>query len=180
MNWDAISAIGQVAGAVAVLAPLVYLSIQVRHTNRQAEIEAHRHTWDMLNQFCDALSRSEEMASLVNRGRESLSNLNQDELLMFEHLHIRLLNTLESWHLQIDRTTRPGPYRSGQFENIAGIAEGYLGFPGTRDLWSELSHYFLPVKGLIDDALDGVPALSTSRTKDLEPSPQEPPTTPIT
>jgi hypothetical protein len=157
MNWDAMGAIGEIVGAAAVVATLVYLSVQIRSANRQAEIEALRHSWDGLNQFCDQLSRP-DIASIVNRGRESLANLDPDERLIFEHIHIRLLNTMESWHLQIDRTSPPGPYRDTQMGNLAGIAEGYFGFPGTRELWGVIGYYFVPIKGLVDGALgDGGP-----------------------
>lgn len=153
MNWDALGAIGEIVGAGAVVVTLVYLSVQIRYANKQAELETLRHTYDSLNQFCDLLSRSADTASIVNRGRESLSSLNADELLMFEHIHIRLLNNLESWHLQIVRTSRPGPDRDRQLENLSGIASGYLGIPGTRELWGRLGHYFGPIESLVGDAL---------------------------
>lgn len=153
MNWDAIGAIGEIIGALAVVVTLVYLSRQIRHANQQGEIEALRHTWDNLNQFCDALSRSRETADLVLRGRRDLSSLDPDEALVFEHLHIRLLNTLESWHLQIERTSARGPYKESQLDNIAGIAAGYLGHPGTRELWARIGFYFTPIRSLVDGAL---------------------------
>ena len=145
-------ALGGVAGATAVVATLIYLSRQIRTANKQAELESLRHTWDALNQFCDALA-SVETASIVVRGRESLDRLEEDEALVFEHLHIRLLNTLESWHLQIVRTSPPGPYRESQLENLRGIATGYFGFPGKRELWARIGFYFAPIRDLVDEAL---------------------------
>ena len=72
---------------------------------------------------------------------------------MFEHLHLRLLNILESWHLQIMRTSSPGEYRETQLANLSGIAAGYFGFAGTRELWDRLRDYFVPIKDLVDEAL---------------------------
>jgi hypothetical protein len=74
-------------------------------------------------------------------------------MLMFEHLHLRLLNTLESWHFQIMRTSRPGEYRDTQIANLSGIAAGYFCSPGTRELWDRLRHYFVPIRDLVDGAL---------------------------
>jgi hypothetical protein len=153
MNWNAIGAIGELVGALAVVITLIYLSRQIRHANRQGEIEAFRHTWDNLNQFCDVLGASTEKADIVTRGHEALFNLDAEEALIFEHIHIRLLNTLESWQLQIQRTSKPGEYREGQVRNLAAIASGYLGHPGTRDLWSRIGYYFEPIRGLVDRAL---------------------------
>ena len=46
MNWEAIGAIGEIVGAIAVVATLVYLAVQTRHnaaaTQSSAEIEASR------------------------------------------------------------------------------------------------------------------------------------------
>lgn len=153
MNWEAFGAIAEMVGAAAVVATLLYLSVQMRTANRQAELESLRHTWDSLNQFCDLLSSSKETASLVNKGRASLDRLDEDEMLMFGHLHIRLLNTLETWHLQIMRTSRPGEYRDTQLANLSSVAAGYFGFDGTRELWAGYRHYFVPIQGLVDEAL---------------------------
>ena len=37
MNWDALGAIGEIIGAVAVLATLFYLAAQIKMQNRQLE-----------------------------------------------------------------------------------------------------------------------------------------------
>ena len=153
MNWEAIGAIAELVGAVAVVATLLYLSVQVRAVNRQSELESFRHTWDGLNQFCDVISGSRQTASVVRRGRESLPQLDAEEMLMFEHLHLRLLNTLESWQLQILRTSSPGEYRDAQLANLAVIAADYFGFAGTRELWDRLRHYFASISDLVDEAL---------------------------
>ena len=153
MDWAAISAVGEIIGALAVVITLVYLSRQIRYANRQSEIEAFRQTWDNLNQLCDAFSESREVASVVTRGREQLSNLDAEDFLIFEHIHMRLLNTLESWHLQIQRTTRPGPFRDHQLGNLAGIAQGDLGHPGAPEPRARIGHYIEPIQDLVDQAL---------------------------
>ena len=38
MNWEAIGAIGEIIGAVAVIATLIYLAVQVRYAKHQLEI----------------------------------------------------------------------------------------------------------------------------------------------
>ena len=34
MNWEAIGAVGEVVGAIAVVSTLIYLAVQIRHNNR--------------------------------------------------------------------------------------------------------------------------------------------------
>lgn len=43
MDWDAVGAIGEIVGAVAVVATLAYLAVQVRFA-RKVAAEANRHT----------------------------------------------------------------------------------------------------------------------------------------
>ena len=40
MNWDAIGAVAEGLGAVAVIISIIYLAAQVRHTRRQLEAQA--------------------------------------------------------------------------------------------------------------------------------------------
>ena len=40
MNWDAVGAVGELVGAVAVVATLVYLARQVQASNRTSAIES--------------------------------------------------------------------------------------------------------------------------------------------
>ncbi len=153
MNWEAIGSIGEIIGSLAVVVTLFYLALQIRHANKQSEIDSLRHNWDGLNQICDQFSDSTEKASIINRGRASLESLDADEYLVFEHVHLRLLNTLEAWYLQVTQTSKPGPYLENQLANIAGIAVGYFDHPGTRELWDSLRDYFPPITDIIDSNL---------------------------
>jgi hypothetical protein len=42
MNWDAISAIGQIVGAIAVVATLLYLSRDIRGNSRSLAVSTPR------------------------------------------------------------------------------------------------------------------------------------------
>ena len=41
MNWDAIGAIGELVGAAAVVATLIYLAVQIKHSTKIAQSDAH-------------------------------------------------------------------------------------------------------------------------------------------
>ena len=151
MNWDAIGAIAEVVGTIAILMTLVYLAVQMRSANKQRELESFRQNWDGINQCCEMLSQSPERASIVNRGRESLSNLNDDDRLVFEHIHIRMLNTIEAWYLTLLKTSPPGAYRDQQMDNISSVISYWFDYPGARDIWHTVKHTFVPVQQFVDD-----------------------------
>ena len=39
MNWDALGAIAELVGAIAVLLTLIYLAVQIRQNNKLAEVQ---------------------------------------------------------------------------------------------------------------------------------------------
>jgi hypothetical protein len=153
MNWDAIGAVAEAVGTIAVLITLLYLAMQMRVANKQREIDSLRHNWDGLNQICELLGESTEKASIVKRGRESLESLTDEEHMVFEFMHIRILNTIEIWYMSLMETSPPGEYRDQQLENIAGVIVYVLNYPGPRGIWDMIKHTFVPVQKLIDDAL---------------------------
>ena len=153
MNWDAISAVAESVGTIAVLVTLLYLSMQMRVANKQREVESLRHNWDGLSRMCELLGESTEKASIVKRGRESLESLTDEERMVFEFMHLRVFNTIEVWYLSLMETSPPGEYRDQQLENIAGVIVYVLNYPGVRDIWDMVKHTFVPVQKLVDDAL---------------------------
>lgn len=153
MNWDAISAIAETVGTIAVVITLIYLSVQMRIANKQGELESLRHTHEGINGMCELLCESAEKASIVLRGRESLENLTDEERMIFEFMHIRILNSVELWYMQLIETSPPGEYRDQQAENIAGVVEYFLRYPGAQEIWGLVKHTFVPVQKLVDDAI---------------------------
>ena len=153
MNWDAISAVAETVGTIVVLITLIYLTVQIRIANKQRELESLRHTYDGINRMCELLCESTEKASIVQRGRESLNNLSDEERMVFEFMHIRILNSVESWYMQLMETSPPGEYRDQQLENISGVTTYMLNYPGTQEIWGMVRHTFVPVQKLVDDAL---------------------------
>jgi len=153
VNWDAISAVAETVGTLAVLITLVYLAVQIRVANKQREIESLRHNWDGLNRICELVSESPEKASIVLRGRESLNNLTGEERMVFEFMHIRMLNTIEAWYLQLMETSPPGEYRDGQLKNIGGVVVFLFDYHGTQEVWESIKHTFKPIQSIFDDAI---------------------------
>jgi hypothetical protein len=153
MNWDAIGAIAEGVGSIAVVVTLAYLAVQMRVANKQRELESVRDMHTRWDQFCESLSHSTERASIINRGRKSLSNLNEDERLIFEAVHYQLLNTFEAWYMQLMGTSKPGAHRDQQLDNIVAGIKTMFDYPGARKIWESHKHMYVPVQQIIDDTL---------------------------
>ena len=86
INWEAIGAIGEIIGAIAVVATLGYLAVQVRHSkeatqaNTQslrsaARIESGRYWTEEVIR----MALSPDMASIVSKGMADAKSLPDDE-----------------------------------------------------------------------------------------------------
>ncbi len=66
-NWDAIGAIGEIIGAVAVVATLLYLASQTRHTRTAVESAANIGTAEAHSRFRQSLMTNSDLADLLAR-----------------------------------------------------------------------------------------------------------------
>ncbi len=160
MNWEAIAAVGEVAGALAVFVTLAYLARQVRQSNRQNLLSSFQHTYDSINQFLESTLASEDVADLVVRGRESYTELNPADRLRFDHFHLVVLNIVESHLFQVERTADAleKDYRAWAQENMRVVVQAYFSFPGTRTFWSNVEAFFEPkVRSFVSNTLKETP-----------------------
>jgi hypothetical protein len=68
MNWDAIGALAELAGALGVIASLVYLAIQIRQNTRSAREAAWHSVLRDLQQFRSLIAQDPEVARVYRDG----------------------------------------------------------------------------------------------------------------
>ena len=61
MNWEAVSAISEIIGAIAVASTLFYHAIQIRHSSTVAREQAHYHMLENQVSFFDRLATDRDM-----------------------------------------------------------------------------------------------------------------------
>jgi hypothetical protein len=95
MNWNAIAAIGELAGAVAVVVSLLYLARQInQNTRAMRRTAAHEAVEGMLNWFSHALA-DPELSRIWTLGIERLDNPSEDEIAGFALLQFNLMKVAE-------------------------------------------------------------------------------------
>ncbi len=83
MNWDAVGALAETFGAIAVVSTIAYLAIQIRDSRRNAELTAVDTVMSGWNQAIQALGESKEIASLIQRALADYNELEQAEKFVF-------------------------------------------------------------------------------------------------
>ena len=67
MNWEAVGALSEVIGAVAVIASLIYLAIQVRSSSRATRATVHLALYDSDAQFYSLLLSDSALRNLFDQ-----------------------------------------------------------------------------------------------------------------
>ena len=89
MNWDAVAAIAELAGAVAVVATLVYLSIQLRQNSALLKASLATASRESTNQLTGLLAADREALRVFYAGIE-----NRDELPQLDRQHFDAMMSL--------------------------------------------------------------------------------------
>ena len=93
MNWEAISAIGQMVGALAVVISLIYLARQVGSSARETRIASVRASADRFIRLLQQLAEHPDLNELFDRGNKdfkSLERAEQRRLASFFHQLFRI------------------------------------------------------------------------------------------
>ena len=86
MNWEAIGAIGEIVGALAVVVTLVYLVIQIRQNTAAVATATYESTMTGFNDINVVVASDPKLASLLDRGTQSPDALSAEETTQFNFL----------------------------------------------------------------------------------------------
>jgi len=79
MNWDAVSAIAGLLGAIGVIITLIYLSAQIKQNNNQLSGAATTAVYEYQRKLVELLTEDTELYKIALRGNEDLNSLNEWE-----------------------------------------------------------------------------------------------------
>ena len=138
MNWEAVSAIGQVTGAIAVIATLLYLSVQIRHS-----VLALRNTnaWAInegLSTLNGRIATDPELADIWLRGVKDLDSLSPIDRERFRTLCMELLNLAVYVHGVSPGAGKTAPTHFDVVRIFGGYYQEYPGFRAMVDSVEEV------------------------------------------
>lgn len=86
MNWEAITAVGQLVGALAVLITLIYLAIQLKQNTAAVATATYESTMTGFNDINVVVASNPKLASLLDRGCQGTDNLTTEETVQFNFI----------------------------------------------------------------------------------------------
>ncbi|MEP1469336.1 MAG: hypothetical protein ABJK25_00025 [Halieaceae bacterium] len=125
MNWDAVGAIAEVIGAVAVIITLAYLAVQIRQNSRLLESNLVESHVNAANEVSKILASESGAANIFWDGLENTrTSLTLENRRRFDALLFLFVTSGYQAFRQND-------------EAALTRADWILQFPGFRDWWSE-------------------------------------------
>ena len=134
MNWDALGAVGELVGAAAVLATLVYLSIQVRANSLQVRLGSAISLNHLINEAFDPIYNTDRNIHIWTHGISSPDTLNDEDQAVFSLFMARLVHVLLTALIHDEHAV----LESDQARRYLGSLKSILESPGGRYWLSEL------------------------------------------
>jgi len=132
MDWDAVAAIGESVGALAVVVSVIYLAFQVRENTRTSIQNMVQDTIKDFARVDQLIATTPDLASIVVKGNEGIENLAPDQKLRFDGYNSTFFSVLEVWHTQSRRI----PVDPEQDDTIRTMLNNRLAERGCQQWWS--------------------------------------------
>ncbi len=152
MNWDAIGAVGEIVGALAVVVSVLYLAIQVRSQVREAQLQAIHEVSDGFREGIAATFLDPALAELFVLGKDDHALLDDVQRVQFIALMQRNYRVWEDAFYQ----RREGRLDEPLWRSMERQYSALLHWPGMQWAWSIRRDFFTPdFRRYVDDLEPG-------------------------
>jgi hypothetical protein len=138
VNWEAISAIGQIIGALAVVISLIYLAKQVGSSARETRLSSMRSTLDLFTRLNQQVAEHADLTELCNRGFNDFESLEGADRMRFNSYMHSAFRSIEAVYYQhLDGHSDPRLWRGMEV-----VLREINALPGVQAWWRLHSHWF--------------------------------------
>jgi hypothetical protein len=153
MNWDAVGAIGEIIGAVAVVISLLYLSNQIRHGTRTAEDAAFREVFGHVGTLVQWMNEPQHRPVLL-KGLLEYDSLAPEEKVTFDSMLTMLLTYVESAVIS-NSAELIKDETMGNWREYVGTR--YFAYPGAQQWWHGTKGIYIQgLQNWVDDMIEEV------------------------
>lgn len=131
MNWAALSAVGEIIGAITVLVTLAYLAVQIRQNTRAVQSSATDSSINRISVLRQSLAENAELASLYLKGGNDPQQLDELEALRYRMLLHSMFLSLSNVFSQTKYTNLP----TSNWESQTPIVVRMISSPGGTWFW---------------------------------------------
>jgi hypothetical protein len=138
MNWDAIGAIGEFSGAIAVVISLVFVGFQVRQNTTAVRSAAAQAVNENFAAWYTAAQSDPVLLALSAKGLKDYTSLTAAEKPQYIAMFMAFtLHSQDAFHKWREGSLSPELWRGWEF-----VSMNLLSAPGGRGFWEERSYLF--------------------------------------
>lgn len=137
MNWDAIGAAGEIAGAVAVVLSLLYLSGQIRASKDAMAEAAIQNILDLTSNWLGRIAGDTEVAAVFVKGMGLTEEMTEAERMQFSAMLLELTLNWERHYYLSKKSDLYNPFTEGNLR----ARKLLMGAPGFKSWFNERSLY---------------------------------------
>ena len=132
MNWEAIGAIGELLGALAVVLTIGYLAVQVRQNTRGMKVAAKLEITKQHSEYTDLILLNPELFDLQTKGRSG------EDLSEIEWARFSLLMQRATWHFSsMHYQYRAQALSAEEWYESQRLIDWFTLAPGYRSWWDK-------------------------------------------
>src|SRR5438132_13852209 len=137
MNWEMVTAIGQLAGVIVGIPSLIYLALQIRAQTKerhQAVVNALTVQWsDLTRSFHD----NADFCAISLRGVQSFNDLDAVSKLRFSSFLNRFFKNFQAMYF----SHCDGVLSASLWGEVERTMSDVVAYPGVRHLWETRKHW---------------------------------------
>ena len=138
MNWEAIGALSEMIGAIAVVITLVYLAIQIRQNTRAIRLDTGHDVAEEYRDIFALMAQNEGLAELVHKAAVDGAAITGAEKVRYYALNSNFIRAVENAYFQHNEQALDQKHWSGMKRMLADYAQ----LPAFREYWSNRKHWF--------------------------------------
>ena len=131
MNWEAIGAVGEMLGALGVIATLGYLAVQIRQNTRAVRSNTSQAITDSRVEFLASVTDDADVARIFYSGLVDCESLEGTDRGRFSLLMARFTATMENYFYQ----HRQGSMDTEQWTRMLETLRFFFATPGGQYWW---------------------------------------------
>jgi len=153
VNWEAIGAVGEIIGALAVVVSVVYLALQIRKQANESRLAAARELSTLYLNCLTSIREDKEFTSLYLKAIQNYEDLPREERFRVAIYFQEVFRMHEQHFAHIGQQNVDPIF----VESIHLSFEEFLTFPGTQSWWDLSKDLFVTqfrdhVDGLVEKA----------------------------
>jgi len=140
MNWDAIAAVGEIVGAIAVIVTVAYLALQIRQNTAALRSTATQGASDQIAGLYHTMCTDPDLAMIVVRGTNTPDELSESEMARYFSVLMMAMFNMQNWYLQ----TQDRFMDETILSSWSKVLESMSATPGYQLFWENRCYVFSP------------------------------------